>query len=85
MLAAQFLIFGFSLLRRILTNLTPQLSQISLKPRLSGQRVAEAETIVWNRENEQKEISIIQDYFRDQEKFKFVLQKTLFKTRFWEW
>jgi hypothetical protein len=59
-----------------------QLSQISLKPRLSGQRVAEAETIVWNRENEQKEISIIQDYFRDQEKFKFVLQKPYLKLDF---
>lgn len=59
-----------------------QLSQINLKPRLSGQRVAEAENVVWNRENEQQEISVIQDYFRDQEKFKFVLQKPYLKLNF---
>lgn len=61
-----------------------QVSQISLKPRLSGQRVAEAETetIVWNREKEQREVSLIQDYFRDQEKFKFVLQKPYLKLNF---
>lgn len=59
-----------------------QVSQISLKPRLSGQRVAEVETIVWNREKEQREVSLIQDYFRDQEKFKFVLQKPYLKLNF---
>ncbi|WP_168406848.1 hypothetical protein [Acinetobacter indicus] len=59
-----------------------QVSQISLKPRLSGQRVAEVETIVWNREKEQREEGLIQDYFRDQEKFKFVLQKPYLKLNF---
>jgi len=59
-----------------------QQTQVNLKPLLSGQRVAEAENIVWNRENEQKEVSLIQDYFQDQEKFKFVLQKPFLKLEF---
>ncbi|WP_171525971.1 MULTISPECIES: hypothetical protein [Acinetobacter] len=59
-----------------------QVSHISLKPRRSGQRIAEAETIVWNREKEQQEVNLIQNYFRDQEKFKFALQKPYLKLDF---
>lgn len=59
-----------------------QQTQIKLKPLLSGQRVAEAENIVWNRETEQKEIEFIQEYFKDREKFKFVLQKPFLKLEF---
>ena len=45
------------------------------------QRVSEVET-TWNREEEQEQISLIQAYFNDKEKFKFVLQKPFLKLAF---
>lgn len=45
------------------------------------QRISEVET-TWNREEEQEQISLIQTYFNDHEKFKFVLQKPFLKVAF---
>ena len=45
------------------------------------QRVSEVET-TWNREEEKEQISLIQAYFNDREKFKFVLQKPFLKLAF---
>ena len=55
-------------------------SEITLK-KIVNQRVSEAETI-WNRELEKEQVRIIQQYFDDHEKFKFVLQKPFLKLAF---
>jgi hypothetical protein len=55
-------------------------SEITLK-KIVNQRVSEAETI-WNRELEKEQVGVIQQYFDDHEKFKFVLQKPFLKLAF---
>lgn len=49
--------------------------------KIAKQRVSEVET-TWNREEEQAQVALIQEYFQDHEKFKFVLQKPFLKLAF---
>ena len=49
--------------------------------KIAKQRVSEVET-TWNREEEQAQVALIQAYFQDHEKFKFVLQKPFLKLAF---
>lgn len=52
-------------------------TEVALKKQ-DQQRVAEAE-IDWDKAKEQEQIELIQNYFNDHEKFKFVLQKPFLK------
>ena len=49
--------------------------------KIAKQRVSEVET-TWNREEERAQVALIQAYFQDHEKFKFVLQKPFLKLAF---
>lgn len=52
-------------------------SDVELK-KIPQQRVAEVQAD-WNRESEQEQVRLIQAYYQDHEKFKFVLQKPFLK------
>ena len=63
---------------------TPQSHQYNLSKsdvefkKIPRQRIEEAQAD-WSREVEHEQIQLIQDYYQDQEKFKFVLQKPFLK------
>lgn len=63
---------------------TPQSHEYNLSKsdvefkKIPQQRVEEVQAD-WNRETEQEQVQLIQDYYQDHEKFKFVLQKPFLK------
>jgi hypothetical protein len=56
--------------------------EVALKDEKSKQKIAEVEEMDWDCAQEKNEILMIQEYFQDKEKFKFVLQKPFLALNF---